>query len=64
MNFGLAYLVHTHTHSPEHIVVDAKKKISAYIAYREERDALIIDIVKVILIILLTMLETQRNIES
>ncbi len=47
MNFEEAYLVHTHTHAKEHIVVDAKKKIEAYIAYREERDTLIIQLLSV-----------------
>jgi hypothetical protein len=42
MNFAEAYLVHTHTHNREHIVVDAQAKIQAYIAYREERDSLIL----------------------
>jgi hypothetical protein len=42
MNFETLYLSHTHTHSPEHIVVDAKTKIRNYINYREEREDLII----------------------
>jgi hypothetical protein len=41
MNFTKLYLVHTHTLEPEHIVVDAAKKIQAYITYREERERFI-----------------------
>ena len=47
MNFDQAYLVHTHTHNPEHIIVNASAKIDAYIAYREERDNLILDLLRV-----------------
>lgn len=38
MNFSKLYLVHTHTHEPEHIVVCAQTKIRKYIEYREERE--------------------------
>ncbi|TNV80661.1 hypothetical protein FGO68_gene4350 [Halteria grandinella] len=41
MDFDKLYLVHTHTHEPEHMVVCAKKKIRAYIEYREQREQLL-----------------------
>lgn len=45
MDFDKLYLVHTHTHEPEHIVVCAKKKIRAYIEYREQRELHLIDLI-------------------
>jgi hypothetical protein len=45
MNFEQAYLVHTHTHNREHIIVDAPQKILAYISYREERESLIMGLI-------------------
>lgn len=49
MNFDTLYLSHTHTLSPEHIVVDAKTKIRNYINYREEREDMIMSFVQVML---------------
>jgi hypothetical protein len=47
MNFDKAYLVHSHTLNHEHIEVDAQTKITAYIKYREDRDNLILQLLKV-----------------
>jgi hypothetical protein len=47
MNFDKLFLVHTMTLSPEHIIFDANKKIRDYINYREERESLIIELIKV-----------------
>ena len=41
MGFDKCFLVHTHTNAPEHIVVDAPKKIRDYITYRENRESLL-----------------------
>lgn len=46
MNFDTLYLSHTHSLSPEDIVVDAKTKIRNYITYREEREDLIMSFVQ------------------
>lgn len=46
MNFDLCYLVHTNTMHMDHIVVDAATKIKNYIKYREDREVLILKLIK------------------